>query len=183
MQRGARARGTKSKERIARIEELKAQPAPQAQAALQIQSTASRLGKKILTLSHLHKQMGERVLIEDFSAPIARDARIGIVGKKRLWQVHAAQAHRGDPLAGCGRGGARRYGAHRILSAGIRELDPSRTVLQSVCDIAGASRHHRACSPPHSVLETFLFPQRCNTSAFRSSQGGRAAAPAAVAAY
>jgi ATP-binding cassette subfamily F protein uup len=46
IQRGARARGTKSKDRIARYEALSAQDGPAEQAKLELSSLSSRLGKK-----------------------------------------------------------------------------------------------------------------------------------------
>lgn len=81
MSRGARARGTKSKSRIERFEELSGKITAAAETKLELSSITTRLGKKTVEISHLSKGFGNKQLIHDFSHMIARDARIGIVGK------------------------------------------------------------------------------------------------------
>ena len=79
--RGARARGTKSKDRIERFEELKNREIPAAQEKLQLQSVSSRLGRKTIEIENLTKSIDGKPLITDFSYIISRDARIGIIGR------------------------------------------------------------------------------------------------------
>lgn len=81
MHRGARARGTKSKSRIARFEALSGQMAVEPGAKLDLSSVSTRLGRKTVEINRLNKGFGEKQLICDFSHIIARDSRIGIVGK------------------------------------------------------------------------------------------------------
>ncbi|MFV0413958.1 MAG: ABC-F family ATP-binding cassette domain-containing protein [Oscillospiraceae bacterium] len=81
MSRGARARGTKSKVRIERFEELGGQLAAAPEEKLALSSVASRLGKKIIEIEGLSKSFGEKQLLANFSHVVARNARIGIVGK------------------------------------------------------------------------------------------------------
>lgn len=50
--RGCQARSTKSKERIDRYEALKNQKAPERDSTVQLAAASSRLGKKIITVSH-----------------------------------------------------------------------------------------------------------------------------------
>ena len=82
--RGARARGTKSRERIARYETLQNANAPIADENVQIASLSSRLGRKIIELVGVTKQFDGRVIIRDFSYLVARNDRIGIVGKNGM---------------------------------------------------------------------------------------------------
>ena len=79
--RGARARGTKSKDRIERFEALKNREIPAAAEKLQLQSVASRLGKKTIEIENISKSIDGKPLITDFSYIVSRDARIGIVGR------------------------------------------------------------------------------------------------------
>ena len=79
--RGARARGTKSKDRIERFEELKNREIPAAQEKLQLQSVSSRLGRKTIEIESLTKSIDGKPLITDFSYIISRNARIGIIGR------------------------------------------------------------------------------------------------------
>ena len=81
LQRGARARGTKSRERIQRIEALKNQSGPAREEMLAVESLKTRLGRKTLEARHIAKAYGDRVLIGDFSYIVLPRDRIGIVGK------------------------------------------------------------------------------------------------------
>lgn len=80
MQRGARARGTKSKSRIERFEALQ-DGVPIASEAFQLDSVSSRLGKKTIEISHISKAFSDRCIVKDFSHVLHRDARIGIIGR------------------------------------------------------------------------------------------------------
>lgn len=78
--RGVRARGTKQQARLDRLEELKQQTPPEEEARIEISSAASRMGKKTIEISHIHKQYGDRAIIDDFSYILLKDERIGIIG-------------------------------------------------------------------------------------------------------
>jgi ATP-binding cassette subfamily F protein uup len=79
MQRGARARSTKSKARIERFSALQDGTAAAAE-ALAIDSVSSRLGRKIIEINGISKSYGERCLVKDFSHVLIRDERVGIIG-------------------------------------------------------------------------------------------------------
>ncbi|MEG0110360.1 MAG: ABC-F family ATP-binding cassette domain-containing protein, partial [Oscillospiraceae bacterium] len=79
--RGARARGTKSRERIERYEALKGKDAPIVTENVQMATMASRLGRKIIELKDITKAFDKGTVINGFSYMIGRDERIGIVGK------------------------------------------------------------------------------------------------------
>lgn len=78
--RGARARSTKQKAHIQRIEEMQAVRAPQEQQRLEMNSMTSRMGKKTIELNGICKSYGERTLIGDFSYLFLKSDRVGIVG-------------------------------------------------------------------------------------------------------
>ena len=80
IRRGAQARSTKQKARIQRFEEMSAIRGPQAEAKLQLSSTSSRLGKRIIECENISKAMGGRQLISGFTHMILRDERMAIVG-------------------------------------------------------------------------------------------------------
>lgn len=80
IKRGARARTTKQKARIERFEQLSAQKADLEATKLELEAVASRLGRKIIELEHIHQGFGDRALIRDFSYIVLRDDRVGIVG-------------------------------------------------------------------------------------------------------
>lgn len=80
IRRGAQARSTKQKARIQRFEEMSAVRGPQAEAKLQLSSTSSRLGKRIIECENVGKAMGGRQLVSGFTHMILRDERMAIVG-------------------------------------------------------------------------------------------------------
>ena len=78
--RGARARSTKQKAHIQRIEDMLAAEGPIEESNIEMTSLASRMGKKTIELNGLCKFSGERNLIEDFTYIFLKQDRIGIVG-------------------------------------------------------------------------------------------------------
>ncbi len=78
--RGARARGTKSKERIQRYHDLKDQSAPELDQVVKIAAGMSRLGKQIIEMEHVSCCFGEKTVISDVTYHVKRTDRIGIVG-------------------------------------------------------------------------------------------------------
>ena len=81
IQRGPRARGTKSKSRIERFEELSGKSAPEVDDKIALSSVSSRLGKKIIEINNISKSYNDVKIIDNFEYTITKDARIGIVGK------------------------------------------------------------------------------------------------------
>ena len=79
--RGVRARGTKSRDRIERYNDLKAMAAPETDGQVEIAAASSRLGRKIIELNDISKRFGEALVLEPFSYSILKDDRIGIVGR------------------------------------------------------------------------------------------------------
>ncbi len=78
--RGARARSTKQKAHIQRIEDLLAREGPAEEKHVMLSSVASRMGKKTVEVSKLGKSYGAQVLIRDFTYVFLKGDRIGIVG-------------------------------------------------------------------------------------------------------
>jgi ABC transport system ATP-binding/permease protein len=81
IQRGAKARTTKSKGRIQRFEALKDSIGTEESEKLEMNSLSSRLGKKTVEINDITKKYGDSLLISNFSHNILRNARIGVVGK------------------------------------------------------------------------------------------------------
>lgn len=78
--RGCRARSTKQRARLERLEALKAGKAPVSDATLEIEATAARMGRKTVELHHISKRYGEKVLIDDFDYIVLKNQRLGIIG-------------------------------------------------------------------------------------------------------
>ncbi|MCR5089363.1 MAG: ABC-F family ATP-binding cassette domain-containing protein [Oscillospiraceae bacterium] len=78
---GPCARGTKSRERLQRYEELRRRQPPQVEKEVgEIRAVSSRLGRKTIELSAVSKQYGSIPVIRSFDFLLMRDDRVGIVG-------------------------------------------------------------------------------------------------------
>lgn len=78
--RGARARSTKQKAHIQRIETLLAMDGPLEEKRVEMSSASSRMGKKTIELKNISKSYGGQKLIQDFSYIFLKGERIGIIG-------------------------------------------------------------------------------------------------------
>ena len=79
MARGARARSTKQKAHINRVEQLIQRDKPIQEAELELSSVTSRMGRTTIELDHISKSF-EKKIISDFSYIFLRNDRIGFVG-------------------------------------------------------------------------------------------------------
>ncbi|WCN39639.1 ABC-F family ATP-binding cassette domain-containing protein [Aneurinibacillus uraniidurans] len=80
LRRGAKARTTKQKARIERIEKMQEDKPLEAVQTLDIALKTQRLGKKIIELDHVSMTFDNRVLIRDLSYIAVPGNRLGIVG-------------------------------------------------------------------------------------------------------
>lgn len=78
--RGARARSTKQKAHIQRIQQMQGITGPQEQALVQISSVGSRMGRTTVELENICKSYGGKRLIHDYTYIFLKNDRIGIVG-------------------------------------------------------------------------------------------------------
>ena len=82
IRRGARARTTKQKARIARFEEMKVAGAGKkiAREQLELPVAYRRLGKKVIEFDNVSRSFDGLVVIKNFSIQVSPNERIGIVG-------------------------------------------------------------------------------------------------------
>lgn len=78
--RGCRARTTKQKARLDRLEDLKNGTAPIRDSQVEIDSIQSRMGKKTIELRGISKSFGDKVCIRDFTYIVLKNQRLGIIG-------------------------------------------------------------------------------------------------------
>ena len=78
--RGCRARTTKQKARLERLEALKNGKAPLRDQTVELDSVETRMGKKTIELHHVSKSYGEKKILEDFTYIVLKNQRLGIIG-------------------------------------------------------------------------------------------------------
>ncbi|MCP9814008.1 ABC-F family ATP-binding cassette domain-containing protein [Synechococcus lacustris L1E-Slac] len=80
LKRGPKARSTKQKARIQRIAEMREQTFKPVKAKVEMASAGRRLGKTVIEVENLHRQIGDRTLIKDFSYSFSPEDRVGFIG-------------------------------------------------------------------------------------------------------
>lgn len=78
--RGCRARSTKQRARLERLEALKNGAAPVKDQTVEMDSVETRMGKKTIELQHVSKRYGEKVILEDHSYVFVKNQKVGIIG-------------------------------------------------------------------------------------------------------
>jgi len=157
IQRGARARGTKSKSRIQRFRELSEKSAPPTASTLELGSVSSRLGKKILEIHAVSKSYGEKRIIRDFEHVLARDARIGVVGKNGCGKSTLLQLISGRVAPDSGSivtGDTVKLG---YFSQEWGEMDPSMRVIDYMKTFGDSIETVDGVLTASQLLEKFLF--------------------------
>ncbi len=172
IQRGCRARSTKSKDRIERYEALRDQSAPEAEAAVQMAAASSRLGRKTIILDHVSKSYDGRTVIGDFSYGIGREDRIGIVGHNGAGKstLLGLIGGRLTPDSGTVEQGA----TVRIgwFSQEGRELDPQQRVYDFIHQVAEEVRTDQGTFSAAQMMERFLFPPELQSVPIGRLSGG-----------
>ena len=170
--RGARARGTKSKDRIERFEQLKNRDIPAETGTVQMQSVSSRLGRKTVELSQISKTVDGNPLITDFSYIIARDARIGIVGQNGAGKSTFLRMLTGEVLPDAGEiviGETVKIG---YVSQECGEMDPEQRVIDYIRDTANIVQTPDGPVTAAQMLEQFLFTPELQWSKIGKLSGG-----------
>lgn len=78
--RGCRARTTKQKARLERLEALKNGQAPIRDANVELDSIGTRMGKKTIEFHNVSKQYNNKPLINQFNYIVLKNQRLGIIG-------------------------------------------------------------------------------------------------------
>ncbi|MBS7224436.1 MAG: ABC-F family ATP-binding cassette domain-containing protein [Clostridiaceae bacterium] len=170
--RGARARGTKSRDRLERYEALKNQAAPERDSTVQLAAASSRLGRKTIELENIMKAFGERTVLRSFSDQIARNDRVGIVGRNGAGKSTLLNliAGRLEPDEGTiDIGSTVRIG---YFTQEARELDPEDRVIDAVRAIANHVETAEGTFSASQLLERFLFPGDQQYAKIGSLSGG-----------
>ena len=155
--RGVKARGTKSRERIERYEELKEKSAPLVDDTVQMTTLSSRLGRKLVEISDISKSFDGRMVIDHFSYHIQRNDRIGIVGNNGAGKSTLLNMIAGKLLPDTGTvevGSTVQLG---YFSQEGRELDDDLRVYDFISGIAGEVKTTEGTFSASQMLERFLF--------------------------
>ena len=172
MQRGARARGTKSKERIARYEKLSAESGPEAEASLQLASAYSRLGKTTLSFHDVSKSFDGKLLFWDFSYQFQKNDRLGIIGRNGAGKSTLLKLITGLEKPDSGEIEIGQTVKIGYFSQENEALSGELTVIESVKEIAEFVPSPEGPISAAKMLERFLFPSSQHYMKVEKLSGG-----------
>lgn len=78
--RGCRARSTKQRARLERLEALKNGTAPVQDQRVELDQVETRMGKKTMELHHLTKSFGDQTIVRDLNYIFLKNQKVGIIG-------------------------------------------------------------------------------------------------------
>lgn len=170
--RGCRARTTKQKARLERLELLKNGKAPETDRLAEIDSVETRMGKKTIELHHVSKSYGERKLIDDFDYIVLKNQNLGIVGpngcgKSTLLKMIAGLVEPDEGTIEIGETIRIGYFAQELP-----EMNTSQRVIDFVKDIAEYIPTKDGRITASQMLERFLFTPDMQYAPIEKLSGG-----------
>ena len=172
IRRGPRARGTKSKDRIARFEKLRESIGDSEPDKLEVSSLSARLGKKTIEMNNISKSFGETKVISNFNYVISRDARIGIVGRNGCGKSTFLNILSGKLAPDSGSvifGDTVKIG---YFTQDCEEMDLSLRVIDYIKAISGTIETSDGVFSASQMLEKFLFPPDLQWNTISRISGG-----------
>lgn len=170
--RGCRARSTKQRARLERLEALKNGGAPSNDQSVEMDSIETRMGKKTVELHHISKSFGDNKIIDDFDYIVLRNQRLGIIGpngcgKSTFMKMIAGliQPDSGDIEIG------------ETIKIGYfaqeePDMDTNQRVIDYIKDIAEYVPTKEGSISASQMLERFLFDSAMQYTPISKLSGG-----------
>lgn len=155
--RGCRARSTKQRARLERLDALKNGKAPVQDQNVELDSVETRMGKKTVELHHVSKHYGDKKIIDDFSYILLKNQKLGIIGpngcgKSTLMKLMAGLIQPDEGSVEVGETIKIGYFAQEE-----QEMDDNQRVIDYVKDIAEYISTRDGKISASQMLERFLF--------------------------
>ncbi len=170
--RGCRARSTKQRARLDRLETLKNGAAPVRDQTVEIDSVETRMGKKTIELHHISKSFGDKICIRDFNYIVLKNQRLGIIGpngcgKSTLLKMIAGVV---EPDSGeIEIGDTIKIG---YFSQEIQDMNSSQRVIDYIKDVAEYIPTKDGLISASKLLEQFLFDSSMQYAPIEKLSGG-----------
>ena len=170
--RGCRARSTKQRARLERLEALKNGTTPLAEQTVEMDSVETRMGKKTILLHHLTKKYQDKMLVNDFDYIVLRGQRLGIIGpngcgKSTLIRMIAGvvQPDQGEVEVG----ETIRIG---YFAQEVPDMDNNQRVIDYIRDVAEYIPTRDGKITASMMLERFLFDPAMQYTPIQKLSGG-----------
>ena len=170
--RGCRARTTKQRARLERLEALKNGKAPVRDAEVEMDSVETRMGKKTIELHHISKSYGQKKLIDDFEYMVLKNQRLGIIGpngcgKSTLMKIITGKEEPDQGTVEIGDTVKIGYFAQEVT-----EMDENQRVIDYIKDVAEYVPTKDGRITASQMLERFLFTPAMQYTPIGKLSGG-----------
>lgn len=170
--RGCRARTTKQRARLERLEALKNGTAPEQAQVVEMDSIETRMGKKTIELQHLSKRYGDKVILDDYSYIFLRNQKVGIIGpngcgKSTLMKMLVGQVGPDSGVIEIGETIRMGY-----FAQDEKEMDDRQRVIDYVKDIGEYIITRDGRISASQMLERFLFTPEMQYAPIGKLSGG-----------
>ena len=170
--RGCRARSTKQRARLERLEVLKNGTAPTADAVVEMDAVETRMGKKTIEFHNVSKAFGDKTLMKDFEYIFLRNQSVGIIGPNGCGKSTMLRMITGEVLPDAGTieiGDTIRIG---YLAQEEPDMDTNQRVIDYVKDIAEYVQTRDGRISASQMLERFLFTPDMQYTPISKLSGG-----------
>ncbi len=170
--RGCRARTTKQRARLERLEALKNGSAPVRDGTVELGSVETRMGKKTIELHHVSKSYGEKCLVKDFDYIVLKNQRLGIIGPNGCGKSTLLKIIGGilEPDSGeIAWGETIRMG---YFAQEVPDMEDSRRVIDYIRDVAEYIPTRDGKISAAMMLERFLFDSSMQYTPIAKLSGG-----------
>ena len=170
--RGCRARSTKQRARLERLEALKAGKAPVTDQNVELDSIGTRMGKKTIELHHVSKSYGEKKVIDDFDYIVLKNQRLGIIGpngcgKSTLMKIITGVIQPDEGEVEIGDTIKIGYFAQEVT-----DMDGKQRVIDYIKDVAEYVPTKEGRITASQMLERFLFDGAMQYTPIEKLSGG-----------
>ncbi|MCY7738537.1 ABC-F family ATP-binding cassette domain-containing protein [Bacillus safensis] len=173
LRRGAKARTTKQKARIGRVEELKDQKGPDVKGELDFAIGSHRLGKQVIEAEDLSISFAGQTLVERFTDLVVPGDRIGFIGPNGVGKTTLLNCLAGkiEPTSGqLTIGQTVRIGYY---TQDHKEMNDELTIIEYIKETAEIVKtSDGAIVTAEQMLERFLFPRSMQRTFIRKLSGG-----------
>ncbi|MBN3553202.1 ABC-F family ATP-binding cassette domain-containing protein [Fictibacillus nanhaiensis] len=173
LRRGAKARTTKQKARIQRVENLQEETGPAVKGSVEFAIGSQRLGKKVIEVEGLSKSLDGKDLVKNLDYLIVPGERLGIIGpngsgKTTLLNMLAGRMAPDSGTVEVGETVKIGYYTqdHEELDGNLRVVDYIKETAQVITTVDGQT------ITAEQMLERFLFPRYMQYTYIRKLSGG-----------
>ncbi|MED1864081.1 ABC-F family ATP-binding cassette domain-containing protein [Fictibacillus nanhaiensis] len=173
LRRGAKARTTKQKARIQRVESLQEETGPAVKGSVEFAIGSQRLGKKVIEVEGLSKSLDGKELVKNLDYLIVPGERLGIIGPNGSGKTTLLNMLAGRMIPDSGSvevGETVKIGYytqdHEELDGNLRVVDYIKETAQVITTVDGQT------ITAEQMLERFLFPRYMQYTYIRKLSGG-----------